>query len=305
VSLPGGSAFNLVSAPHIQLDAQGLPTVTWVHGDASYYWVAVHRLEGETWKQLAHVNPVSTGDFLRLERAVSRVTPSGLLKVAWKAQPKSYTGLAEVMFASQETPEGWVFMPYSTSAIGWQELAMDMNDTGVAVTAWYERVDDVRVRLGVQRWSESPMPALTALPTRFDITNPAVVVQRDGNPVVAWGEMGAVLVYRWTGTAWEQLGQPVPTPVTTPAGIAAPVLTVDASGRPLLAWSVPGEAEVWRWAESGWVRWTEISRPTSNSFVPGALSLQVDETGAPVLAWNRRESDDSPYGVLEVFRLNR
>jgi hypothetical protein len=174
------------------------------------------------------------------------------------------------------------------------------------VTAWCESVNG-GTRVGVQRWKESQAPVSMPLPTRpGSVFNPALVVQRSGNPVVAWSETGAIQVHRWTGTAWEQLGQPLPTSPTFPEQpeTTLPVLALDGSGQLLVAWGRPGMAELWQWTESGWRRLRVISRPSLQTDLPGPLSLQVDAAGVPVLAWSR-QATNSALGLVEVFRLNR
>jgi len=199
-------------------------------------------------------------------------------------------------------------MPHSTSAIGWRGLVMEVDALSEAtLTAWCESVDG-GTRVGVQRWKELYAPVVTPLPTRpGSVFNPALVVQRSGNPVVAWSEMGAIQVYRSTGTAWEQLGQPLPTSPTfpePPPETIFPVLALDGSGRILVAWSRLGMAEVWQWTESEWRRLGVISRPSLYTDLSGPISLQVDAAGVPVLAWSR-QGTNSTLGGVEVFRLNR
>ncbi len=306
-SLPSGPLLEVGTTSHIELDAQGRPTVTWVQEGSTSSWASVYRLDGGTWKNLAILGPDATGSFPRLERAVGRVTPSGVVKLAWQAQPRTFPGTSEVRVSSQSSATSWAYMPHSTSAIGWRGLVMEVDALSEAtLTAWCESVDG-GTRVGVQRWKQAQAPVSMPLPTRpGSVFNPALVVQRSGNPVVAWSELGAIQVHRWTGTAWEQLGQPLPTSSTFPERpeTTLPVLALDGSGRLLVAWSRLGMAEVWQWTESGWGRLGVISRPSLQTDLPGPLSLQVDAAGVPVLAWSR-QGTNSALGVVEVFRLNR
>jgi hypothetical protein len=225
--------------------------------------------------------------------------------MAWRGQPKTFPGNSQAMMAWQDSPTSWGLDFYSTEALGWRGLVMELDATEAPVTAWCESVQG-GTRVGVARWRQSEASWVSALPTRPGlVANPALVLQRDGNPVVAWSETGAIQVHRWTGTAWEQLGQSFPT-LTTQSELAAPVLALDGAGQLLFAWSRPGKAELWRWTDRGWVRLGELSRPTSsqvNTLWP--LSLQVNAGGVPVLAWSQQDPTHSTFGYVEAFRFNR
>jgi hypothetical protein len=304
VSLPSGPELEPATTSHLELDAQGRPTVTWVQWGSSFSWATVYRLEGTSWTLLGRLGTGETASHPFIERAVGRLTSSGKVKLAWQALPRTFPGTSEVRVSSQDSSTSWGLMPHSTMASGWRGLVMEVDATDATVTAWCESVEG-GMRVGVERWKSLQEPVVMPLPTRPSyVANPALVLQRNGNPVVAWSEVGAIQVHRWTGTAWEQLGQPFPT-APEQSGLAVPALALDASGQLLFAWSVPGKAELWRWAESGWVRLGEISRPTSAMGLSWPISLQVDGKGAPVLAWSREDPSDASVGSLEVLRLNR
>jgi hypothetical protein len=293
------------STSHIELDEQGHPTVTWVQQGSSSSWASLYRLEAGTWKHLARIGPDANGSFPTIERAVGRLAPSGLVAMAWQAQPRTFSGTFEVMVASETSSSSWERSSHSTSALGGRGFVMELDTAYTTVTAWCESVQG-GMRVGVQHWSVSQAAWVTPLPTRpGSVANPALVVQRNGYPVVAWSERGALQVYRWTGSAWEQLGQPFPT-LSEQYESVIPVLALDGSGQLLFAWSMPGKAELWRWTESGWARLGVLSRPTTATTLVWPIALQVDGAGKPVLAWSRWDSSTANgVGSLEVFRLNR
>ncbi len=290
---------------HIELDEQGRPTVTWVHQGNSSFGASLYRLEAGTWKHLGSVGPDANGSFPTIERAVGRLTSSGMARLVWQAQPRTFPGSSEVRLAWQTSSTSWGLAPLSTSALGGIDFAMEVDATDATVTAYCESVQG-GTRVGVQRWRPSEEPWVSALPTRpGSVINPSLVLQRNGNPVVAWSEPGAIQVHRWTGTDWEQLGQPFPTPLER-YELAIPVLALDGAGQLLFAWSMPGKLELWRWTESGWARLGVLSRATPEMGTRWPLSLQVDAAGVPVVAWSRWDpSTSAGIGVVEVFRLNR
>ncbi|MHB8874498.1 MAG: hypothetical protein ACYC8T_12490 [Myxococcaceae bacterium] len=91
---------------------------------------------------------------------------------------------------------------------------------------------------------------------------PALALGSDGQPLVAWGENGAVHVRRWNGASWEVVGGgPVTGARTRLVGGRPPHLSVAGDGTVWLAWEEYGKNDVIRvhvaslkdggWADAG------------------------------------------------------
>lgn len=148
--------------------------------------------------------------------------------------------------------------------------------------------------------SAVPEPQDTSPPwTRAE--SPALAVDAEGNPMVAWTEQAPtatnairtlVFVRRWSAGNWESLGESVLGESSVPlAGPAS--LEVDGLNRPVVALynTVGSYLFIAEWEG----QWREIGRLTNGAGggIAGRPSLQFEGTGSSVVAWS--QADGSPY----------
>jgi hypothetical protein len=125
----------------------------------------------------------------------------------------------------------------------------------------------------------TPLAADPALPAGA----PAVEVDADGKPVVAWIEGGMVHVRRWDGAAWLPLGEAVNKATHQARGV--PVLAREDQGL-VLGWIEPGAAkldavQVARWKDGAWTALGSPSTPTAPAL---DLAVAWADVG-PVAVW--------------------
>jgi hypothetical protein len=86
--------------------------------------------------------------------------------------------------------------------------SLAVNDSGMTVVAWDERVDDAyNSNIYVRRWTGSAWEPLEGgLTGKTKLNRPYVVVDSSGTPFVAYGGGGINRVYRWSGTIWQFIG---------------------------------------------------------------------------------------------------
>jgi hypothetical protein len=133
--------------------------------------------------------------------------------------------------------------------------------------------------------------------------NPQIVLDAKGHPVVAWSELGKVLVKRWTGSSWALIGSGG---LNTGGIVSRVYLALDSGGNPALAWSeyasgsYDGRVFVTRWNGSSWqtVGNQAINLDQNKEATDPALSL--DSSGNPFVAWVENVNDPSTP-VKNVF----
>ncbi|EPX58618.1 hypothetical protein D187_003816 [Cystobacter fuscus DSM 2262] len=294
----------------IALDESGIPTVGWISRDANSSSISVWSHQGDDWARQFTVGPNPEGPFPLIDRAALRLSKNGTARLAWLAGSKTAPGFGGLMiYWRGPTEDTSFFNTYSqgTALLG-RHLAMETNTTLDSLAlAWSERVDNGYRLMVIRRqdysyeWSEWPMQARDALPG-----NPSLVLQSNGEPIVAWNEPGAIQVRRLKGNTWTAVGTPIPIPSTVDVTSVVPVLALDNTEQPVLAWSMPGKAEVWRWNGSAWMRVGELNQPVSGeTSSPWPLQLQVEKSGTPVVGWLRPDANQPGRGVMEVYQLNR
>lgn len=123
-----------------------------------------------------------------------------------------------------------------------------------------------------------------------DATEPAIAVDANGRPVVAFLEDGDLFVSRWNGTAWIALGGALD--VVAANEIATPVIAVDAANDPVVAW-IEWDAgppvtqrllHAAQWNGSSWVSMGIALNETAED--AGEPVLIIDAAGDPMIAWN-------------------
>jgi hypothetical protein len=168
---------------------------------------------------------------------------------------------------------------------------------GYPVAAWGE---DHAVY--VKRWDGAAWQQLGGalnVRTADDVyaMTPAMAVDSQGRVLVAWTEWDSSLAYdvyvkRWDGSSWELLGGAQVDSI--PEDFAdSPALAVDAEDRPLVAWdesdaqtgsTTRHETFVARWQGSAWEQLGGGAIAPVEGIQTYSASLQLDATGAPVVA---------------------
>jgi hypothetical protein len=177
-----------------------------------------------------------------------------------------------------------------------RELELALDAAGVPVLAWDDRESAVHVaRWEGSSWSRLGGP-ISANPEMFTPGRSPAIVARPGLVVLAWSEppigsfIPAVHVWQHRDGAWTALGQPLRagTESTWEAALA-----LNAGLEPVVAWS-----ELDSSGEKGMIavsqltfrgEWTTpeiVQGPTDFSGL-GALSVTVEQGGAPWVAWSR------------------
>ncbi len=129
-------------------------------------------------------------------------------------------------------------------------------------------------------------------------TNPAMVVDSSGRPLIAWEEKQSgdseIFLRRWNGSLWVELGGSADGGgiSNTSADSELPALALDSSGNPVVVWyeTVSGYKEIYlrRWNGNTWEELGAsasgggISNTSADSELP---ALALDSSGNPVVAW--------------------
>ncbi|MEP7300705.1 MAG: fibronectin type III domain-containing protein [Caldimonas sp.] len=185
--------------------------------------------------------------------------------------------------------------------------ALALDASGAAFVAWSHAGTagiDVRVARydsGLGQW----VPLGDALDLvlgagQNDATNPALVLDAAGRPVVAWLQAGGAYARRWDGAAWVALGGGV-SAGGAGAAINALKLVIDGSGAPLLLLrrGAGSAAQLFAVAEVGGA-WQGLGGAINGALVAPRDSLSyfdltVGVDGAPLAVWSEGVA---PFAVL-------
>ncbi len=129
---------------------------------------------------------------------------------------------------------------------------------------------------------------------------PGLAVDKDGKPLLAWVEQGAVQVRRWNGSAWDALGAPANDATKRASG--APALAFAADGAVLAGWSEMNKKDVAvfqiaRWKDGAWTQLGELGggQPISDP------ALAISSLG-PIAVW--REATAVPGQIAVHVRVH-
>lgn len=133
---------------------------------------------------------------------------------------------------------------------------------------------------------EASSDGTTALATRGDSSEPVVVLDALGRPLVAWTDefegRNKIYVMRHDGTAWVEVGTGSASGngLGTPTGTSQrPALVLDGLGRPVVAWQEKNAGVyVKRWNGAAW---EELGAGSASG---GGVSQSSDWAGSPALA---------------------
>ncbi|MGE5181749.1 MAG: hypothetical protein ACM31C_06790 [Acidobacteriota bacterium] len=187
------------------------------------------------------------------------------------------------------------------------------------VVAW-EDTSPGQAEIYLEQWNGSAWVELGGSATGGGVSatsggnsqEPAVALQPNGDPVVAWieqatgGGIEQVFLKRWNGTAWEELGGSATGGGVSQAaagniGAQDVSIAVDSAGRIYVAWKfaeTPGNVccNLWvyvsRWNGSAW---EELASSASGTGINGtadgsAPTIRIDTSDRPVVAWNQEIS---------------
>jgi hypothetical protein len=136
-------------------------------------------------------------------------------------------------------------------------------------------------------------------------TTPALALDASGTPVIAWerttANQRAVMVAKWSGSGWATLGTVLN---TSAQNASAPQIVLDPAGNPVVAFleDLPaGGAGVFVKAWNG-TEWVLLGGPLNTSIYAQNVSLVLDASNRPVVAWDEGEVyaavyDGSSFGV--------
>lgn len=258
--------------PAVALMPDGKPVVAWIdHPPAGTPEdVYLRRWNGTTWEELGGsatgggVSQSPSGNIGAQDVSIA-VDSAGRVYVAWKFG---------------ETPGNvccnlWIYVK-RWNGTAWEELAGSASSTGInaasdgsapqiridgsdrPVVAWNQEISS-GCWIWLRRWNGTAWEELasSASSTGVGGTNgaadPALAIDHDGNPFVAWAlDSGTTFdAVQFTGSAWSAVGGYSPGACVAGLGYTA---TVDATNAPLVAaWPLGGGASnVYRWNGTAW-----------------------------------------------------
>ncbi|MFE8599205.1 Ig-like domain-containing protein [Archangium violaceum] len=183
-------------------------------------------------------------------------------------------------------------------------LAFD--DKARLVLAWIENSGPDSRRIHVKRFDGTAWESLGS-PNGEEVVfifSLSMVLEQDGDPVLAWGDHFNVHVARWDGKGWDRLGGPISANPESGSLSQEPALSVNGD-RLLLAWSEAPVGEtrprlfVWSYLDGTWSRMgSPLRGGGADSFSTDKVSIAV--VGAePVLVWS--EMIKNPEGGVMYF----
>lgn len=178
--------------------------------------------------------------------------------------------------------------------VAWTDTSAEANDRDVYVSRW-----------DGQRWVAIGKPLHVYSGYLSVARAPSLVLDAEGNPVVAWlennGRTDDVLVWRWNGVTWLPVGDMLRAGPTEAESQAGPVsLVLDPRGRPLVAWQAGANpSRVFVRAFDG-SAWRPLGAPLSarEDTFAGDPSLALAPDGTPYVAWT--ETDGRTPGQVYV-----
>jgi WD40-like Beta Propeller Repeat len=137
--------------------------------------------------------------------------------------------------------------------------------------------------------------------TPSDARDASIVLDKSGQPVVAWMEDYQTFVKRWDGSKWVQLGT-----IGLSNGTEAllPSIVLDSVGNPVVAYSkeAQGFIAVEKWTGSSWVTLGSFDVPNFLHIV----SLAIDKSDRAIIAWsdcsNTQEISSNCFQKIYVKR---
>jgi hypothetical protein len=221
---------------------------------------------------------------------------SGNPVVAWREIVNNDTGESDI-YVKQWDGKAWqqlgaALEPNASDSALYPDIALSKANT--IFVAFQDYPEASSSQLYVRRWNGSSWETLGEvlnIDTLVDAERPSIVVNDEGNPIVAWTEYDAphsstnVYVKQWTGTAWTQLGNAVDDAILL--SVDTPMLAVRGSTL-MVAYAEQDVSSkniyVAEFKAGDWVKlgdYLDINL-TSDAINP---SLALDESGKPIVAW--------------------
>ena len=247
--------------------------------------------------------------------------------VAW-----SHAGTGEpYIYLLHWTGERWAELGHSASGRGVSDTfgpalapSIQINPAGHPVIAWQDLTSG-NYEIYLKRWNGNAWEEIDSSAKQGGVSqtltglsvNPAVALEKSGNPVIAWEErFGAnsdVYTRRLNagrrGGKWEDVGgkSGFHGGMGGKVGRSAfPSMVLDGRDRPVIAWqdSLSGPFQIFLRTWSG-SRWEELGGSASGSGISHAktsaiaASVALDSSGQPIVAWQQESGDHS---VIYVSR---
>jgi hypothetical protein len=271
--------------------------------------VLVARWNGKGWSQLGgalNSNPTLSAFYpaLALDGSDNPV-------VAWtEAAQSTYNAFVSRWNGASWTAVGGAVNGSTGGSLSEVSLSLDLN--GLPWVAWSETNGQIPKTLHVSRWSAgwSVVGAAINNDPNGSVAASSLIIDRNGNPYVAWAESpasGPAMVYakRWSGTGWSQLGSALNVGALRFA--AAPSLAIDSHGRPAVAWTELRSSFYYDLFVRFWSgTWSEAGAPLNGS-VGCALapSIAFDDNDNLFTAWDQAASNLGDSGTISVKRQNK
>lgn len=277
--------------PSVAVDEDDRPVVAWQERTPSLVRnIHVWRFEAGAWAPMGGPLRASAGD-TSADNAHLAAGPGGELVVAW--HESDGTGTADI-HVFEWTGTNWSplggglsAVPGVTRAIR-ARLAIDAH--GTVFVAWAEIDAADRFDVYVRRWTGSSWEALggplSAVPSSTGALHPDLVLDMEGNPVVAWveGTTAGIYARRWDGAAWVDLGN-VSAGLPETTGGLPPVVGINAAGEILVGFTIRnalGGLYVRRWTGTMWVP----LGPRVSTDGANGIGGTYTACGDPIVAWN-------------------
>jgi hypothetical protein len=322
-AVSGSSLYPIWSAPQ----GQSAPLLAWQDNSTSRDAVSIGARSAEIFLEELHerLEPLGTDTLAGLPHEASGVSLNPTITfstsgpvVAWQEVLTGATaGAATVHLLSHDAVAGWHPLsvssrvsPADDSAHVSPHIAPEADPPTLT---WTRVAPNGDSDIYLAQWNGSAWQELGGSMTGEGISNddrsaadfPAVAVDREGRPYVAWADFDAadvlqVYVAHWSGAQWQALDGAGSDPVVSRSshGADTPTLALDSAGAPTVAWSectVPDadgcalyQIYAKRWVAGGWIELggsasgLGVSATSGLSLFP---ALALDAAAQPAVAW--------------------
>jgi hypothetical protein len=282
--------------PSLLLDSSGNPVVSWMDYDGTSYNLRVQKFNGTTWTNLGTL-PLDTS-LANFTYYPALSISNDKISVAWQ---EGAGEASDNIYVKQFQTNAWQpFGDALDTSLGQSATSSSITrkSNNTPVVAWQEN-DGSSDNVYVKEWSGTAWTALgSALDRNLadDAQTPAIAMQSNNRPVVAWQENNNIYVRRWSGSSWLNIGAALDTVLSNSA--VTPSLALDSSNLAVVAFVENGNLLVKKangvLSTSIWTSpygTTPLDITLSNTVSRPSLALKSD--GHPIVAWS--ESDGNIY----------
>jgi hypothetical protein len=294
---------NTASSPSLSQSSSGTLYTAWSESSAGNGNIYVKSWNGTAWVSLASsLDNSATRNATNPSLAVS---DAGKVYAVWQ----EFDGTSESIYSKQWLTGAWLGIGGALDNASTQESyspSMDINRNGVIAVAWQEynplnATQDIYVKRRTGTGNFVALGAAVDKTATRDTYYPSLRVGTDGFPVVAFSEYNPnngdyeLYVKRWNGTSWVLLGTKLN---TLYSDYSSQKLALDNANNPIVAWDEGGDLVVKKWdGVSAWVQ-LGSALDISTSYGPNELSIAVDTTGAPFVAWDEYSPTNGSDNVV-------